>query len=91
MKIRWKVLVICLVSVYFFALVGTILMQNQSSSTWYNQIRPTITPPNFVFPIVWTILFFLIGISLYLAFINSKKKNKKKIIFLAKIWMNIIN
>ena len=82
MKIRWKVLVICLVSVYFFALVGTILMQNQSSSTWYNQIRPTITPPNFVFPIVWTILFFLIGISLYLAFINSKKKNKKKIIFL---------
>ena len=28
-------------------------------------IKPELTPPNWIFPIVWTILFFLIGLSGY--------------------------
>lgn len=34
------------------------------NSSWYRCIRPEITPPNYVFPIVWTTLYVLIGIAL---------------------------
>ena len=33
-------------------------------SEWYRSIRPKWTPPNYVFPIVWTTLYFLIAIAL---------------------------
>ena len=85
MKIKWKVLIYCLVLVYCTAIIGSIFMQNQSNSEWYNSVKPSITPPGFIFPIVWTVLYFLIGISLYLASTNSKKKNKKKIL----VWFGI--
>ena len=37
---------------------------NAVNSPWYRCIRPEITPPNYIFPIVWTILYILIGIAL---------------------------
>lgn len=36
----------------------------ETRSAWYQCIRPSITPPNIVFPIVWSILYVLIAISL---------------------------
>ena len=39
-------------------------------------IQPDITPPALVFPIVWTILYILMGISSYLVF-TSKSEYKK--------------
>lgn len=81
MKIRWKLLVLCLLVVYLISFIGTIFMGNEASSEWYKEIKPAITPPSFVFPIVWPILFFLIAISLYLALRNSKGDERKKIIF----------
>ena len=45
---------------------------------WYQSIKPSFTPPNYVFPIVWNILFFLIAISLYLAWTSAKKKEMKR-------------
>lgn len=35
---------------------------------WYTQLKPEWTPPAIVFPIVWTILYFGIGIALYASF-----------------------
>lgn len=37
---------------------------NAVHSSWYKCIRPGITPPSYVFPIVWTTLYVLIGIAL---------------------------
>ena len=79
LKKNWKILVICLFVVYTVAFIGSIFTSSQTSSQWYLSIKPTITPPNFVFPIAWNILFFLIAISLYFAWISSKKKDKTKI------------
>jgi len=78
-KTNWKVLILCLIIVYLVALIGSIFTSPNTSTDWYNSIRPSITPPNWVFPIVWNILFFLIACSLYLAWINSKKKDKSKL------------
>lgn len=44
-------------------LPNAVTMQSVNS-TWYTCIKPSITPPKYVFPIVWTFLYICIGISL---------------------------
>lgn len=39
---------------------------------------PPLSPPSFIFPIVWTVLFFLMGISAYLIYTSSASKVQKK-------------
>ena len=46
---------------------------------WYNNVEKTIiTPPNIVFPIVWTILYVLLIASFYLVLKNADKKQMIK-------------
>ena len=80
-KINWKVLVFSLLIVYLIAFLGSLFTSPSIDSGWYDTVRPSITPPNFVFPIVWNILFFLIALSLYFAWTSSDKIDRK-IIFL---------
>jgi len=79
-KINWKTLLVSLVLVYSIAFIGSLFTSIDNS--WYESIKPSITPPSFVFPIVWNILFFLIALSLYFAWTNSKKLDKKKLILI---------
>ncbi len=91
-KINYKVLAISFVIVYLIAFVGSLFTFPNTSSEWYENNKPNITPPNYVFPIVWNILFFLIALSLYFAWTNSKKKQKNKIalIFGANLILNAL-
>jgi len=60
---------------------------------WYASLnRPAFTPPGWIFGVVWTILFFLMGISLYLVWTseNKDKELMKKAIGLF-IWQMILN
>lgn len=79
-RIDWKVLISSLIIVYAIAFIGSLFTSPSVDSSWYESVRPSITPPNWIFPVVWNILFFLIAISLYLAWISSSKKNKRKVI-----------
>lgn len=78
-KFNWKVLIVSLVIVYFVAYIGSLFTSNSVKSGWYQGIKPSITPPNYVFPIVWNILFFLIALSLYFAWVSATKKEKRDI------------
>ncbi len=50
--------------------------------TWYaSLIRPDIAPPNWVFGPVWTLIFTLMGISLYLLWRNDFKGAKLALLF----------
>ncbi|MBU3913181.1 MAG: tryptophan-rich sensory protein [Nanoarchaeota archaeon] len=75
-NINWKVLIICILVLAFVGFTGSLFTQKSVSSSWYDSIRPSITPPNWVFPVVWNILFLLIAFSLYFAWINARKKRK---------------
>lgn len=45
---------------------------------WYNQTpHPTITPPAYIFPIVWSLLYFLMALSFYLVLVHAPKNNAK--------------
>jgi tryptophan-rich sensory protein len=65
---------ICLLIVAVVAVLGSLFTD---IGAWYYSIRPALTPPNWVFPIVWNILFFLIALSLYFAWNACEKKKKK--------------
>ncbi|WP_048148021.1 TspO/MBR family protein [Methanolacinia paynteri] len=61
--------------------------------TWYAEelIKPDLTPPGFVFGIVWTILYILMGISLYLLLARDLKLKEVRIavsIFLIQLVLN---
>ncbi len=71
------VFVICLLLVYGLGLLGSIFTSATVQSDWYQDQKPEFTPPNWVFPVAWNTLFFLISASLYLAWIHAKKKEKK--------------
>jgi len=92
MKINYKVLIICILLVYAVAFVGSIFTSGNTGSQWYLENKPSITPPNYVFPIVWNILFFLIALSLYFAWIKTNKKQKKKValVFGANLFLNVL-
>ena len=79
MKIKWKILITSLIVVYLVAFLGSLFTSPNTDTAWYESIKPSITPPNWVFPIVWNILFFLIALSLYFAWIKAKKNQKTKI------------
>ncbi len=81
MKVNYKVLVISLFVVFFVALIGSLFNANNTSSQWYESVRPSITPPGWVFPIVWNVIFFLIALSLYFVWINSNPKQKEQVVF----------
>ena len=91
-KINFKVLIISFVVIYLVAFVGSLFTSPNTGSDWYVNNRPDITPPNYVFPIVWNILFFMIALSLYFAWMNAKKKQKKNlaIVFGANLILNAL-
>lgn len=76
-KVNWKKLVGSFIIVFLVAFTGSLFTSSSTISEWYKSIRPDITPPNYVFPIVWNILFFLIALSLYFV-CTSTKTNKER-------------
>lgn len=74
-KINWKKLIICLLSGWLVA--GLSALFTKDSMEIYGQLKqPPLSPPGVVFPIVWGILFTLMGISAYI--VASSESNAKK-------------
>jgi translocator protein len=62
--------------------------------SWYATLnKPFFSPPNWIFGPVWTLLYFLMGISFYLIWKQGWQKNKVKVaglFFLAQLALNFI-
>ena len=73
MKINKKALII---AIAIPLLVGTVSgFISSSSMEQFGQLnKPPLAPPGFLFPIVWTILYTLMGIASYLVFSSNQKQ-----------------
>jgi len=73
--------------------LGTIFTVS-SISTWYaTLVKPSFSPPNYLFGPVWTILYILIGISLYLIWKKGTKTQKVRealMLFGLQLFLNAI-
>ncbi len=52
------------------------LLTMDSMKTFENMNQPPLSPPGWLFPIVWTILYVLMGVAAYLVFVSGKSKRQ---------------
>ena len=68
------------------------LFTARSVGTWYLTLqKPEFTPPGWLFGPVWTLLYFLMGISFYLVWNARENKNKKNaiVLFFIQLILNV--
>lgn len=87
MKKIWKLIISIIIPFIASAIGGFFTI-----STWYVDLnKPSFNPPSWVFGPVWTILYLMIGISLYLVWVDkAKDKNLAYYAFGIQIFLNTI-
>ena len=82
-----------IVSVVVCLLAGAVgsLFTSSSVSTWYATLaKPSFNPPSWLFGPVWTVLYILMGIALYLAWTKRKEANGEIAVFTAQLALNML-
>lgn len=78
MKVEWKKLLVCLaIPLAVGGLAG--FLTRGGMETFQSLKKPAISPPGWLFPVVWTILYILMGIACYLV-LTSGKANRSALI-----------
>jgi benzodiazapine receptor len=76
-QIQWKALIASLaVSLATGVLAG--VLTADSMEKYKKMYRPPLAPPGWLFPVVWTVLFALMGIAAYLVYTAKANEGKKK-------------
>ena len=74
----------------FPILLGIIVaLITQGSFDYQSLTKPPLSPPAIVFPIVWTILYILMGISYFLYKNNDDTEKKVDIIYYLQLFINV--
>jgi len=89
---KYLKLIICLAACFLAGGLGTIFTIS-AIPTWYIYLnKPFFSPPSWLFAPVWTTLYFLMGISLWLIWKKGyNKKNKEAInLFIIQLILNAV-
>lgn len=84
----WKLVVSILVPILASVIGG--IFTASSVSKWYAKLKkPSFNPPNWIFGPVWTILYLMMGVSLYLVWI-TKFDQLAFVIFGIQLFLNVL-
>lgn len=95
---KWWKLVIALIIPQVAGFLGS-FFTTPKIGTWYKElIRPELNPPNWLFAPVWTTLFILMGIALWLIWsfdagqdkTKQKAKRKAAVAFFVQLVLNVL-
>ena len=90
-EIKWPLLLICIaIPLVSGSLSGLAIADN--ISTWYSTLnKPSFNPPNYLFGPVWSVLYILMGIGLYLILQTPKSamRNKSIMLFAVQLILNL--
>ena len=67
MKINWKTLLIC-IAIPLAAGGVSALISMGGMQTYNAFVQPPLAPPGWLFPVVWTVLYILMGVASYLVY-----------------------
>ncbi len=84
--IKLKKLLVYLVATFLFGVIGALLGGGMGQI--YSSInKPPLSPPSIIFPIVWSILYLLMGIAAYFL---SNERNAKTSDMLKLYWIQLV-
>lgn len=90
-EIKWPLLLICIaIPLVSGSLSGLAIADN--ISTWYSTLnKPSFNPPNYLFGPVWSVLYILMGIGLYLILQTPKSamRTKSIVLFTVQLILNL--
>lgn len=89
MKIQWKKLILCLIIPLAVGGLSALLTQNGMKS-FETLTKPPFSPPGWLFPIVWTILYLLMGFTSYLVLISGKQSTLGILAYSAQLFFNFL-
>lgn len=82
MKIQWKRLLLCLaIPLGVGALAGILTKDSMMQFSLLN--KPPLSPPGWLFPVVWTVLFLLMGYASYLVSRSDSVQKRPALILYA--------
>lgn len=89
MKIQWKQLFLCLAVPLIIGGLAALLTKN--SMTAFEVIRkPALSPPGWVFPAVWAVLYILMGTACYLVIICGKPVARSLMLYGIQLMVNFL-
>lgn len=80
-KIKWSDLIIFVVSAELVGALAGILAGN-SFSFYKELVKPPLSPPGWVFPLTWAVLYALMGISAYIIHTSDAEDDEKRSAFI---------
>ena len=90
MKSNYKLLVLCISIPLLVGALSAFITQN-SMDIFKLLNKPPLTPPGIFFPIVWSILYILMGISSYLVLVSREDANDISIAITAYLLQLLVN
>ena len=88
-KINIKALVICIAIP--LAVGGLAALITGAGSDFYETIkRPALSPPSWLFPVVWTVLYILMGVSSYLIWERGERGRSALTVYGAQLALNFV-
>lgn len=74
-KIYWKPLIVSLIVSLGTGILSALLTRN--SMDVYSTIEtPALAPPGYIFPVVWTVLYIMMGLASYLVYISDSQERR---------------
>ena len=90
MKIQWKPLMISIAISLGTGFLSFILAP-EIRKNYGRLFRPPLSPPGWVFPVVWTVLFLLMGIAAYLIYETKEKGTEKALeLYVVQLFVNLL-
>lgn len=77
MKIKGKLLAACIAAPLIVGAVSGFITRN-SMSVFRQLKKPPFSPPGWIFPAAWTILYILMGTASYLILVSAKTKQRTR-------------
>lgn len=88
--IRLKTLLLYVVATLLFGIAGA-LLGGDTGKVYETLTKPPLSPPGILFPIVWTVLYILMGIAAYiLSTENSPQKEFLQKVYWAQLTLNAL-